>query len=95
LTARRYHPEDQAIQPPNTPGARPEEYDHRGDEQHMKSLLTEAHPLRCQTVVERQKEPDQGSQSDTQAQEQRYPYGNLTVRLEVREELRVRQYCAF
>ena len=56
----------------------------------MKSLLTETHPLRCQTVVERQKEPDQGSQSDAKAQEQRYPYGNLAVRLEVREELCVR-----
>jgi len=61
----------------------------------MKSLLTEAHPLRCQTVVERQKEPDQGSQSDAKAQEQRYTYGSLAVRLEVREELRVRQYRAF
>jgi len=69
-TARRPHPEDQAIQSPNTPRARPEEHDHRGDEQHMKSLLTEAHPLRCQTVVERETEPDQGRQSDTQAQEQ-------------------------
>ena len=29
----------------------------------MESLLTEGHPLRCQTVVEREKEPDQGSQS--------------------------------
>jgi len=66
-----YHPEDQAIQPPHTPGARPEEDDHRGDEQHMKSLLTEAHPLRGQTVVEREKEPDQGCQADAKAQEQR------------------------
>src|SRR2546422_9960388 len=55
-TARRHLPEDQAIQPPHTPRARPEEYDHRGDEQHMKALLTEAHPLRCQTVVERSEE---------------------------------------
>jgi len=61
----------------------------------MKSLLTEAHPLRCQTVVERQKEPDQSSQSDAKAQEQRYTYGSLAVRLEVREELRVRQDRAF
>jgi len=61
----------------------------------MKSLLTEAHPLRCQTVVECEKEPDQGSQSDAKAQEQRYPYGSLAVRLEVREELRVRQDGAF
>src|SRR2546428_7398348 len=61
----------------------------------MKSLLTEAHPLRCQTVVERQKEPDQGCQADTKAQEERYTYGNLAVRLEVREEPRVRQYRVF
>src|SRR5438093_11294591 len=70
-TARRRLAEDQPIQPPHTPGARPEEYDHRGDEEHMKSLLTEAHPLRCQTVVEREKDPDQGRQSDAHAQEQR------------------------
>src|SRR5262249_27732354 len=61
----------------------------------MKALLTEAHPLRCQTVVEREKEPDQGRQSDAKAQEQRYPYGNLTVRLEVGEELCVRQDRTF
>src|SRR5439155_17375998 len=93
--AWRHLPEDQAIQPPNTPRTRPEEHNHRGDEQHMKSLLTEAHPLRCQTVVEREKEPHQGSQSDAQAQEQRYPYGNLAVRLEVCEEPCVRQYRVF
>src|SRR6267378_1365745 len=61
----------------------------------MKTLLTEAHPLRCQTVVECEKESNQGSQPDAKAQEQRYPYGNLAVRLEVREELRVRQYRTF
>src|SRR5262244_3718526 len=70
-TARRRLPKDQAIQPPHTPGACPEEHEHRGDEQHMKALLTKAHPLRGQTVVEREKEPDQGRQSDAKAQEQR------------------------
>src|SRR5207302_6557897 len=69
--ARRYLPEDQAIQPRHTPRARPEEHEHRGDEQHMKALLAEGHPLRCQTVVEREKEPDQGRQADAKAQEQR------------------------
>jgi len=57
----------------------------------MKTLLTEAHPLRCQTVVEREKQPCKGSQSYTKAQEQRYPYGNLAVCLEVCEEPCVRQ----
>src|SRR5919197_224313 len=94
-TAQRRLPEDQAIQPPHTPCARPEEYDHRSDEQHVKSLLTKAHPLRCQTVVERKKKPDQGRQSDTKAQEQRESYGNFAVRLEVCEEPRVRQYRTF
>src|SRR5437870_3516646 len=93
--ARRYLPQDQAIQPPHTSRARPEEHEHRGDEQHMKALLTKAHPLRCQTVVQREQDPDQGRQPYAKAQEQCYPYGHLAVCLEVREELRVRQYRTF
>src|SRR5215470_3139283 len=68
-TARRRLPEDQAIQPPHTPRARPEEHKHRGDEQHMEALLTKGHPLCCQTIVEREKEPDQGGQANAKAQE--------------------------
>src|SRR5215510_8340917 len=67
--ARRHLPEDQAIQPPHTPRARPEEHYHRGVELDMSSLQTEAHPVLAQTVDEREKEPDQGCQADAKAQE--------------------------
>src|SRR5438477_104517 len=85
--ARMLRPGQQpSIDAPHTAGAGGQQQHHRRDEQHVKPLLPEGHPLRGEAIVQRQEQSDGSRQAGEQTENEAEPDRHFPVRLQRGEQ---------